>query len=288
MTKDLPTVASFWFGSDLTWLELLCIRSYLDCGHRFVLYTAHPVSGVPDKVDLRPASEVLWPAPFDLANNDRRRVAVFSDLFRLRMCQKTDFIWVDLDAYCVRPFRFETAHVFGRTPSGQYPNGILRLPAESRALNLLLEFVTRPNPIQPWRGPKLRNSRLRRIEQGQSWGIESLPWGCSGPKALGHFLQQTGEDIHAQPACTFYPLEPEDLWRLHHPRIHPQDIERDGVYSVHIYGHQKKWLANAHSGLPVSGSYLEHLCKRHGIDPAAYPITPLEWMAPKRGPSDNA
>ncbi|WP_299352081.1 hypothetical protein [uncultured Shimia sp.] len=77
----LPTIASFWYGSDLTWVERLCIQSFLDRGHRFVLYLAHEVSGIPDDLEQRAASEVLWPAPFDIADNDRLRVAVFSDLF---------------------------------------------------------------------------------------------------------------------------------------------------------------------------------------------------------------
>lgn len=280
MTGALPTIASFWYGSDLSWLEALCIRSYLDNGHRFVLYTAHPVAGVPDGVDLRPATDILWPAPFDISDNDRRRVAVFSDIFRLRMCKETDFIWVDLDAYCVRPFRFETAHVFGRAQSGQFPSGVLRLPADSAALGLLLDFVTGPNPIQPWRGARLHRLQRAAIARGEHWGIDALPWGCSGPKALGYFLQQTGEDGFAQPAEVFYPLAPDALWQLHDPRVQPKDIERDGVCSVHVYGHQKKWLATAMSGLPVTGSYLDHLCRRHDVEPQMNPITPLAWMVP--------
>ncbi len=278
MNHALPTVASFWFGSDLSWLEALCIQSFLDRGHRFVLFVPKKIANIPICTTVKPASDVLWPAPFDIEDNDRLKVAVFSDIFRLHLFEKTDFIWVDLDAYCVRPFDFETPYVFAHSGVGGFPNGVVRLPKDSETLKLMLEFVTDPNPTQPWRGDRLRRINRRRVSNGESWGIETLPWGCSGPKAFGHFLRQTGEDRHAMPADAFYPLLPDHLWKLHAPEIETADIEREGVYSVHIYGHQKKYLARAAQGLPKPGSYLARLCDRHGIDPTENPIPLLDWM----------
>ncbi|MEX0307098.1 MAG: hypothetical protein AB3N12_06885 [Ruegeria sp.] len=280
MGQSLPTIASFWYGSDLSWLETLCIQSYLDNGHEFVLYTAEQIKGVPTGVDIRPASDILWPSPFDLQNNDRLRVAVFSDIFRLHLMQKTDFIWVDLDAYCIKPFEFDNMYVFGSTSSGTFPNGILRLPENSQTLTRMLDFVATTNPTQPWRGPRLRRKNRERVKKGETWGIESLPWGCSGPKALSHFLRETGEDHNAQPTDAFYPLERGELWKLHDPNVLIAEIEGDRTYSVHIYGHQKKWLANCNAGLPIQGSYLDTICGKHSIDPASRPIIPIAWMNP--------
>lgn len=281
MGRKLPTIAGFWYGSDLSWLEALCIQSFLDNGHPFVLYTTDPVEGVPLGVDQRHASEILWPPPFDLRENFRLRVAVFSDIFRLRMLQKTDFIWVDLDAYCVRPFDFDSPYVFAPTGDGSYPNGVLKLPPDSSTLTQMLEFTTSQNPTQPWRGSRLHRINRERIQNGETWGIEALSWGCSGPKALSYFLRETGEDKHALPLEALYPLAVDELWKLHDPRIRMEEIEREGVHSVHIYGHQKKWLATQRSGLPLTGSYLEKLCQRHSVDPASNPIARLEWMKPK-------
>ncbi len=281
MTNTLPTIAGFWYGSDLSWLEALCIRSFLDNGHRFVLYVAHPVDGVPEGTDIRPATDVYWPPPFDLADNDRQRVAVFSDIFRLKLCQQTDFIWVDLDAYCVRPFDFDSPYVFAPTGDGSYPNGVLRLPSDSATLTQMLAFITSENPTQPWRGARLHRINRKRVRNGETWGIEALPWACSGPKALSHFLRKTREDRRALPSHALYPLAVEDLWKLHDTRIRMDEIERAGVYSVHIYGHQKKWVATQRAGLPLPGSYLERLCQRHAVDPALNPIQQLEWMRPK-------
>lgn len=273
--KNPPVIASFWYGSDLSWLETLCIKSYLDRGHRFVLYAAEHIAGIPEGTEVREASEILWPPPFALAENFRVRVAVFSDIFRLRMIRQTGFVWVDLDAYCVTRFDFDTPWVFGRSSRDTFPTGVIGLPDSSRTLDAVLEFITSRNPSPPWRGAKFQRNNRRRTRQGETWGIEALFWGCSGPKAFGHFLKQTGEDRHAMPSETFYPLSPQEIWMLHAPHIPTQMIERDGVHSVHIYGHQKKMIANTMSGLPQAGSYLDRLCDRHGIDPQKQVIASL-------------
>ncbi|NOD31416.1 hypothetical protein GS610_07700 [Ruegeria sp. HKCCD6228] len=278
MTNRSPTIASFWFGSDLSWLEQLCLQSFLDHGHRFVLYVAHEVKGIPAGVETRPASDVFWPPPFVVKAEDRQGVAVFSDIFRLHLMRQGEMIWVDLDAYCVRAFEFSTDFVFGRSRRGDFPTGVLRLPTRSATLEQMLEFVMSSNPSQPWRGRRLQRHNRERTARGERWGIEALPWASSGPKAFGHFLRRTAEDRHAMAAETFYPLAQEELWKLHDPRIATNEIETEAVHSVHIYGHQKKLMANRMAGLPVSGSYLDRLCKRHGIEPSTAPILRLAWM----------
>ena len=273
----LPKIASFWFGSDLTWLEQLCIQSYLDRGHEFVLYAKQPLQNVPDGVEMRDASEILWPPPFDISNGDRHRIAVFSDIFRLCMIQKTGFIYVDLDAYCVQAFDFSSPYVFAVSEMGLYPNGVIGLPKDSLALGEMIKFLRAPNPIQPWKDERFINNKIRRIAKGERWGIEDLAWGNSGPQTFGHFLKQSGEVIHAMPTETLYPLAPKQLSILHSVGVEDQ-IERKGVYSLHIYGHQKKHIATRLGGLPIKGSYLDRLCKRHNIDPKAAPVRILPWM----------
>ncbi|WP_299352078.1 hypothetical protein [uncultured Shimia sp.] len=192
---------------------------------------------------------------------------------------KTSHIWVDLDAYCVEAFDFEANYVFGRAEDGSYPNGVLRLPPDSETLAHMTTFVTSPNPTQPWRGARLHRLNKARVDRGETWGIEALPWGCSGPKALTYFLEATGEDKHALPNQTFYPLSPAQLGQLHDPRVPVSDIERVGVYSVHIYGHQKRVIATRLGGVPLRGSYLDRLCQRHEINPTEHPVKAVGWLA---------
>lgn len=53
LKDSLPVIASFWYGSDLSWLEAVCIKSYLDRGHQFVLYTAGTLTGIPEGTDFQ-------------------------------------------------------------------------------------------------------------------------------------------------------------------------------------------------------------------------------------------
>lgn len=275
-----PVIASLWVGSDLSWIERVCVQSFLDNGHKFVLYVVGDIQGIPDGVDVRNASEIYYPPPFDIEDNDRLRVAVYSDLFRLMLQKLTNFLWVDLDAYCVKELDFESSFVLAKSKRDTFPNGILGLPPESQTLARMLEFVFSKNPTQPWRGPRLHRINRKRAERGESWGIQNLHWGCSGSLALGFFLKQSGEDRHVLPYTTFYPLAPDEFWKLHHPRVRTDEIETKDVFSVHIYGHQKKIIANDMAGLPRPGSYLERICARHNVDPSQYPVVSLSWFKP--------
>ena len=55
----LPTVASLWIGGSLTWLEQLCLKSFVDHGHPTVLYTYGEVQGVPEGVVVKDGREVV-------------------------------------------------------------------------------------------------------------------------------------------------------------------------------------------------------------------------------------
>ena len=160
--KGLPVIAGLWVGSDLSWVEQVCIKSYLDNGHTFVLYLVDDILGIPNGVDVRRADEIFYPPPFNIKDNDRLRVAVYSDIFRLYLLLKTNYIWADMDAYCVQTFNFLGSFIFSQLKSGTVPTGIIRLPKNSEALRAMLDFVSMPNPVQPWRGPRLHQFRDRK------------------------------------------------------------------------------------------------------------------------------
>jgi len=276
--KGLPVIAGLWVGSDLSWVEQVCIKSYIDNGHRFVLYLVDDILGIPNGVDVRHANEIFYPPPFNIKDNDRQRVAVYSDIFRLHLLFKTNYIWADLDAYCVQAFDFPGSFVFSQLKDGTVPTGIIRLPKNSETLRAMLDFVSMPNPVQPWRGPRLHRISKKRTDNNEKWGIEALAWACSGPKAFAYFLNETNEISHAMDANAFYPLFINELWKLHVQNFDISLIEKADVYSVHIYGLQKKIIANRYSGLPISGSYLDKICTRHEIDPKTAILEPLQWM----------
>ena len=138
-------IASLWVGDRLSWLEQLCLKSFVDAGHPTTLFTYGPVEGLPDGVDLAPAADILPQTP--IIRHERTGSPAFhADVFRLQLMRQTDFCWVDTDAYCVRPFVIPRhGHWHGLIPAEGKEivnNGVLKLPKRSKTLKALLEFTT--------------------------------------------------------------------------------------------------------------------------------------------------
>ena len=74
-------VQSLWIGTRLSVMEQLAIRSYLDHGHPFHLYTYEDVEDVPAGTVVRPGTEIL-PETGDLLLSERLWEGKF-----LRLCQ---------------------------------------------------------------------------------------------------------------------------------------------------------------------------------------------------------
>ena len=68
---------------------------------------------------------------------------MFSNIFRLHPVKQTGFLWVDLDAYCVKPFDFNLPNIFAPFGSN-FINRVLCLEDNSPSLKAMIEFVQTP------------------------------------------------------------------------------------------------------------------------------------------------
>lgn len=274
MSRWSHPVASFWAGEDLSFVEQMVIRSYLDQGCDFTLYLGHPVGGIPAGTPVRDASEILPRPAFVTDQPDRKALAAWSDYFRMALLRQSRVLWVDLDAYCQRPFDLPGDYAFAAGDPGQFLCGVLGLPQTSPALARMTELLSGPEVIPPWIEP----DRINRLRRRGPLGPMQLPWGSVGPHLLNHALHESGEDRHALPPATFYPAFRNTLSRLWHPGLPDQAIITPDTLSVHIFGFTKRVMATHWQGLPPPGSWLARAAARHGIDPRAAPATgePLE------------
>ncbi|TRW98666.1 hypothetical protein FNJ84_03670 [Paracoccus sp. M683] len=267
-------VAGFWAGEDLSFIEQMVIRSYLDQGCDFTLYLGHPVGGVPEGTPTRDAAEIMPTPDFLSPEPTRKQLAVWSDLFRLRLLTEQRVIWADLDAFCLRPYDLPDGYAFGENGSGGILSGVLGLPQSSPALRWMADLVAQDEIAAPWADPVWVE---RRRQQGRL-GPSDLPWGDTGPRLLAHALRLTGEDHHAMPPQVFYPLLPATIAHLWRPLVPDEVFIRPETLSVHIFGYTKRILTTYWRGLPPNGSWLARMAARHGVDPAAAPAIglPLE------------
>jgi hypothetical protein len=272
----LPEIGGLWVGSDLSFLEQLSIKSYLDRGHPYTLYTLSDVGRVPTGVTVRPASDILAP-PFDISDGHRLRTVCYSNLFRMEMFQRTDAIWADLDTYCVRALVDEPVMIFGRTHNQIVPHHVntstLRLSRSSATLEALQTFFALKDPVPPWDGTRFQKKVERFRRKGRSWQIQDLPWGASGHRALTHFLNETGEIADVQPVEAFHSINQHNYAWLFDRLVPTDQIEAQGVKVLHMFGKTRAIIADQFKGEPPAQSYLSRICARHSIDPKAAPVT---------------
>lgn len=145
--RDLPVVSSLWIGPSFSFLEYLCLKSFVDAGHPTKLYTYAPVENVPDGVEIADANEIM-PARDFIVNAQSGKAGPHADKFRYHLLSKTDEIWVDTDAYCLKPFD-DSEYLFGNHFKSMINNGVLRLPRNLKTLKSLLEFTSNEYPELP-------------------------------------------------------------------------------------------------------------------------------------------
>ncbi len=267
----LPTIGTLWIGGELSWLEQLCLQSFLDQGHEVILYSYDEVKGVPDGVRRADANDIL-PAEKIIRHARTGSPAYHADLFRLRMIAREGHVWADTDAYCCQPWRLRRgAHFHGwisdRKP--QVNNGVLGLPKKSRTLREMLKFTSDEYPIPPWLAEAERERLTALKERGEGVHVSLLPWGVWGPDALTWFLKETGENEHSRPGHVLYPVP----FAIAGVTLNPNRIEkarrliREDTLSIHFWGRRFRNIAARHGGLPPEGSYVDGLLKKHGIRP---------------------
>ncbi|TCO74006.1 hypothetical protein [Rhodovulum euryhalinum] len=280
---SLPTIAALWIEGPLSFLEQLCLKSFVDAGHRLVLYHYGPLENVPEGIELADAGDILPRTGF-LTHQRTGSPALHSDLFRYRMLAKSrETIWADTDAYCLRPFRTETGHFYGWESDRYINGGVLGLPADSPALAALLAFTRDEFAIPPWYGPDYVSELEGKRAAGTPVHASEMPWGVWGPHAVTHFLHETGEARHAFPQEVLYPFSFRDRGKMLKRNLDVSPWVTGNTVSVHLYGRRMRArLVQKEGGAPHPKSFLGRLLTRHGIDPARAPLP-----SPRGGANDE-
>lgn len=113
------TVNAMWIGKSLSTCELLTIKSFLNNGHKFVLWAYDDiVTPLPSGTILRDATEII---PRDKIfsykysnqfGHGKGSFAGFSDIFRYKLLYLHGGWWVDMDITCLKPLVFSDDYVF--------------------------------------------------------------------------------------------------------------------------------------------------------------------------------
>ncbi len=256
-------LASLWIGDRLGPIEVLSAQSVLASGHEFTIFAYGPIDNVPDGIEVRQA-EPIFSGEKVLRYPINGWPSIHSNLFRYQMLARGGYTWVDLDVLVLRPFEFDTDHVFGFEEGGSVNNAVLGLPPGSEVLERLLSFTPDMRGYPPQATPKERRKLwLKSFGRGarlQHWGH-----GATGPKALTYFLTETGRIADAQPHDVFYPVSWDD-----HPRlVAPDDLSvedlPESACAVHLWGsHVRRVMKWKHGGAIPESSFLGQMVQRLG------------------------
>ena len=100
-----PIIQSLWIGPSLSKLEILSIKSFIDNGHIYHLYTYDKVEGIPEGVEVKDGNEIISKNKIFRYKNGS--ISAFSNLFRFVLLYKKGGYWVDTDLICVKKLPFK-------------------------------------------------------------------------------------------------------------------------------------------------------------------------------------
>ncbi|MFW5805673.1 MAG: glycosyltransferase [Bacteroidales bacterium] len=132
------TVHGLWIGNQLSFVEKLTIKSFLDNGFDFHLWLYNPlITPVPDKVNIRDASDII--PRHDVFNyrfknqfgHGKGSFAGFSDIFRYKLLYEYGGWWTDMDVTCLKAPDFDDDYVFRTHHTLPLVGNIMKVPPRS-------------------------------------------------------------------------------------------------------------------------------------------------------------
>lgn len=260
----LPIIQSLWIGDDLSNVEKLCVKSFLDHGHEFHLYTYDHIGGVPEGAVIKDANEIL--PEREIFRNNRGGVANFSDWFRYTLLNKGGNFWVDMDVVCIKPFSFDSDIVFGRGAGGRgFGSAVIALPTGHLLAQSMENVCRNYNDVFPWdnssdRKKKFNMRLLKRNKQGADFDNPGSPGGLT--KVIEYFkLTQ-----YAKPFMYFYPVDFMRWQNVFNSSFAGRIDFYENTHAVHLWNEMARNVPgfdkNAHFD---EASLFEQLKKKHGI-----------------------
>jgi len=265
-TPTRRPVASLWIGEKLHYLNQLCLLSHVRHGHPTTLYCTDKVTNVPAGIDVRPATDIMT---IDMDIVRQTSESFLSNVFRYKMIQKTDAVWIDCDAFCHRPFPDEMQNIYaGHGFRGALNCGVVYIPQQGALMDQLLDYYENLPAAPAWFN-KQQRKRLEKQDASlpQAVRIYNAERTAFGPQAFTWFAQQTGDFDKALSPDYLYPVpfQLNDVFYDPHGRVEGHFTEN--TLSVHLYTNGTKPWWRKHP--PLANSYAARMCAEVGVDPSA-------------------
>lgn len=215
-------IQSLWIGSELSVMEQLCIKSFLNNGHEFHLYCYGEVKNIPDGTLVKDANEIL-PETEVFSYNvgpGKGSYSAFSNYFRYKLLTDKGGWWVDTDIICIKPFDFEEEYVFSSEMTHENiihtTSSVIKAPKGNKLTDFCYQIC-------------LEKDKL------------TLDWGVVGPKLVKSAVEYFEMEDSIKTYDVFCPLGYQHANLLVKPDI-TLDFP-DTTYAVHLWN--EMWRRNS-------------------------------------------
>ena len=206
-------IQSLWIGPELSNLEQLCLKSFIDNGHEFHLYTYDEVKNVPEGVIIKDGNEILDKGEIFRYKNGS--VSAFSNLFRFTMLYKKGGYWADADLICVKSFKFDQNFVISSEPDNNYNKNVINAG--------LLKFKQGSN--EALEGMNIQRQQKDAILSGK------VGW-SSGPKTVTHIVNKYNLHKYILPWQGICSCSWGDYKTIFQPNIKSNKAIIDKIYDI--------------------------------------------------------
>ncbi|MBC7489894.1 MAG: hypothetical protein H7240_07930 [Glaciimonas sp.] len=130
-------VHMFWAYGNLSKLEILCAKSFIQSGYDLLFWSYEKINNLPEGAILRDAGEIL--PEHRVFKYQNGSYAGFADLFRYAVLCKEGGLWADTDVICLLPMNtlqkssIDSFVVMEETEQGQQLNNNVIYCAHPRA-----------------------------------------------------------------------------------------------------------------------------------------------------------
>tara|TARA_B100001123_G_C15302490_1_gene1021526 strand:+ start:1074 stop:1847 length:774 start_codon:yes stop_codon:yes gene_type:complete len=235
MLEDNKVIKSLWIGYELSNMEKLCIKSFLDNGHEFHLYTYQDVMGIPEGTVIKDGNEILSEDKLFFYTDPKHygSYSAFSNWFRYKMLYELGGWWVDMDMVCLKPFDFDDEYLF----SSEMCYDLMHI---NNGIHLNCGAIKVP-----------KNSDLMKYCWNKTQEIgKNVSWGQIGPSLLREGVEKFELMKYLKSPNTFCPIHymemgtiVENKWDNNFAKTLSQkpDIENE-TYAIHLWN--EGWRIN--------------------------------------------